>query len=177
MRKLLSGLVLSLTLITSANAADYTVQVGAYRTITQQAIDKAQRHGQTFQRRGSDNLERLSVGRFSNRADAKNMRDKLQAAGYSGAFVSRIEDSSSAGTQFNSHSSKQSATSNTSYTSSNVTQKTRKSSSSSYTIDDLSRDERQKATYLDDQLRILSNGRFYTVEQYRQQSRRQQNGY
>jgi len=182
MRKLFSSIALSLALTTGANAAEYTVQVGAYRTITQQTIERAQRHGQTFQREGSDNLKRLTVGSFSSRANAKNMRDKLQAAGYTGAFVTRLEDSSSSYSQQDSFST---GSNSSEYTNSGVSHQSSSSYNqprssykrgSSYTIDDLSSDERQQATYLDDQLRILSNGRFYTVDQYRQQ-KRQQNRY
>ena len=149
-------------LTANANAADYTVQVGAYRSLNDQIIEQAKLHGDVFQRTGSDNLERLSVGRFYSRGDANNMRDTLQASGFADAFITTLDGNSSTVSADN-------YSPTTSYNQDQDTaQIATKNSNSSYTIDELNEDERRKATYLDGQLRILSDGKFYTVEQYRQ---------
>jgi len=85
MRKLLtSSIVISLLSATSlaTNANDYTVQIGAYQVLTNQAISKAEQHGEVYQSIGNDNLTRLHVGRFVSKADAVNKRDQLRSSGY-----------------------------------------------------------------------------------------------
>lgn len=160
MKKSFSGLALLLVLSTNVNAGDYTVQVGAYKSLSEHAIEQAQVHGEVFQRRGYDNLERLYVGRFNSRSDANNMRDTLRSSGFNGAFITNL-DSSSITTSAGNHSFA---------AQDNLIQNTNFQSNKNYSIDDLNADERLKASYLDGQLRILSEGNFYTVEQYRQQN-------
>lgn len=168
MRKSISSLALFLALTANASAADYTVQVGAYRSLNDQTIEQAKLHGDVFQRTGSDNLERLSIGRFTNRVDADNLRDRLQTSGFTGAFITTL-DSNSSSANYSSTASADNYSSTTSYKPDQDTaQIATKNSNSSYTVDQLNEDERLKATYLDGQLRILSDGKFYTVEQYRQ---------
>lgn len=163
MRKPISSLALFLMLTANANAADYTVQVGAYRSLNDQVIEQAKLHGEVFQRTGGDNLERLSIGRFTNRVDADNMRDRLQTSGFSDAFITTLDNGSVTAPATNSYSSTR-----LDEPVQDRAQNTVPSSNSSYTVEQLNEDERRKATYLDGQLRILSNGKFYTVEQYRQ---------
>ena len=160
MRKLISSLALFLVITSNANANDYTVQVGAYKSLTEQAIEQAQGHGDVFHHRGNDNLERLYIGRFNNRRDANSMRDSLLASGFEGAFITKLNESSVTTSQ----------TTQTFSQPTNLTQNasTLKNVNRAYTLEDLNQDERLKASYLDGELRILSEGNFYTVEQYRQ---------
>ena len=162
MRKPISSLALFLMLTANANAGDYTVQVGAYRSLNDQVIEQAKLHGEVFQHTGSDNLERLSVGRFNNRIDADAMRDSLHTLGFTDAFITTL-DNNSVTASINSYSSTR-----LDEPLQDRAQNTVPSSNSSYTVEQLNEDERRKATYLDGQLRILSDGKFYTVEQYRQ---------
>ena len=149
-------------LTSQAVADDYTVQVGAYRSLSNQVIEQAKLHGETFQRNGSDNLQRLSVGRFYSRRDAIGLRNTLRASGFADAFITNLDSNSASSSTYDYSSDRQNSSVQTTYSD------TTKSNSSSYTIEQLSEEERSKATYLDGQLRILSDGKFYTVEQYRQ---------
>ena len=160
MRKLISSLALFLVLTSNVSASDYTVQIGAYKSLTEQTIEQAQGHGDVFHHRGDDNLERLYIGRFNNRSDANSMRDSLLASGFEGAFITKLNESSVTTLQ----------TTQTFSQPTNLTQNasTLKNVSRAYTLEDLNQDERLKASYLDGELRILSEGNFYTVEQYRQ---------
>ena len=160
MRKLIPSLALFLALTNNTNASDYTVQVGAYKSLTEQAIAQAQSHGEVFHHRGNDNLERLYIGRFNNRSDANSMRDSLLASGFDGAFITELNESSVTASNTTQTFSQPISLTQSAPTLNNV--------SRSYTLEDLNQDERLKASYLDGELRILSEGNFYTVEQYRQ---------
>lgn len=173
MKKSISSLALFLALTSQAIADDYTVQVGAYRSLSNQIIEQAKSHGEIFRRSGRDNLERLSVGRFYSKRDAISLRNTLRVSGFSDAFITNLDSSSASSSAYN-YSSDQNHNSynRKSSTAENVVRNsaldTIKNNDSKYTIDQLNEDERSKATYLDGQLRILSDGNFYTVEQYRQ---------
>lgn len=162
MKKSISSLALFLALTSQAIADDYTVQVGAYRSLSNQVVEQAKLHGETFQRSGSDNLERLSVGRFYSRRDAVSLRNTLRASGFADAFITNLDSNSESSSAYNYAPDSQSNSAQSTYSD------TIKSNTSSYTIEQLNEDEQSKATYLDGQLRILSDGKFYTVEQYRQ---------
>ena len=169
MRKIASSLLLltSIALPISSNAADYTIQVGAFKTTPNETIQQAQKFGEVFQKKGSDELTRITVGRFSNRVDADKMRDKLQNSGFGDAYVTTILDTTNY-----SEIQQESFTKaiNLETNSLKQTTYTQVQNTSVYDIDDLNADELSKASYLDGQLRILSNGHFYTVEQYRNQN-------
>lgn len=191
MRKLLtSSIVISLLSATSlaTNANDYTVQIGAYQVLTNQAISKAEQHGEVYQSIGNDNLTRLHVGRFASKVDAVNKRDQLRRSGYNDAFITQIsvatphQESSSSSSYQQSETNYQSAkTSHGSYNSSSSSSSAHhsgvsKNHSSDTNLSGLSPDEKSKAAFLDGQLRIHSNGQFFTLRQYREQTR-QNNSY
>ena len=178
----------------TANANDFTVQVGAYQVLTNQAISRAEQHGEVYQSIGNDNLTRLHVGRFASKADALNKRDQLRRSGYNDAFITQISVAPASSHQQNPASHKQARTEHESYSSGNNSFDNKSSSnkknhsptshSNSSTPSNSSRqhsnnghlagltdDEKRKAAFLDGQLRIHSNGQFYTLEQYRQQNR------
>lgn len=182
MRKLFTNTIaLSILSVTSfaANANDFTVQVGAYQVLTNQAISKAEQHGEVYQSIGNDNLTRLHVGRFSNKSDALNKRDQLRSSGYRDAFITQISVASPSSHKQNSPIRKQTNVDHDSYRSSEEshtqTSHTKTSTTSSGSqkysnnghLSGLSDDEKSKAAFLDGQLRIHSNGQFYTLEQYR----------
>ena len=153
--------LLLLLLSITANANDFTVQVGAFQELTQEAISKAEQHGSVYQSLGKDNLTRLHIGRFSSRIEAEEKRDQLRNAGYHDAFIARILVSGSTANitntvKSNEHSYAPKTASQNHY-------------SSHDKLAGLSADERSKAVYVDGQMRIHSNGQFYTLEQYRQQ--------
>jgi len=150
-------LILLCLFTTVSSYADYTVQIGAYKGPTTDTINNAKTFGETFQTQGSDNLVRVSVGRFIERIDAEQLRDQLIHSGYYDAFITELDKQKSLVKQnhqaTNSTSSWSLNNSKTNYTLNNLSQ--------------LSRDEKSLAAYLDGKLMILSNGEFYTVQQYR----------
>ena len=178
----------------AANANDFTVQVGAYQVLTNQAISRAEQHGEVYQSIGKDNLTRLHVGRFASKADALNKRDLLRSSGYNDAFITQISVAPASSHQQNPASHKQARTEHGSYSSGNNSFDNKSSSnkknhsptshsnpstpssssrqhSNNGHLAGLTDDEKRKAAFLDGQLRIHSNGQFYTLEQYRQQNR------
>ena len=161
MKYAITNTLLLLLLSTTANANDFTVQVGAFQELTQEAISKAEQHGSVYQSLGKDNLTRLHIGRFSNRIEAEEKRDQLRNAGYNDAFIAQILVSKSTTNitnvvKSNEHSYAPKTASQNHY-------------SSHDKLAGLSADERSKAVYVDGKMRIHSNGQFYTLEQYRQQ--------
>lgn len=195
MRKLLtSSIVLSFLSITSfaVNANDFTVQVGAYQVLTNQAISKAEKHGEVYQSIGNDNVTRLHVGRFTSKAAAESKRNQLRNSGYRDAFITQISVTSPASNHasaslhkknkvnhqqadvtpgsYRSSSTSHSSTPHSS-SSTNKYSATNKKYSNGGNLSGLSPDEKKKAAFLDGQLRIHSNGQFYTLEQYRRQNR------
>ena len=153
----------------SANAVDYTVQVGAYQVLTNDAIRKAEPHGEVYQSVGTDNLTRLHIGRFSTHSQAEEKRDQLRSSGFSDAFVTQISVSGQLANQAPASSYQepvqeyQAPIENNSYT-----QPSTSSHSNSANLSGLTADEKRKAAFLDGKLRIYSDGQFYTLEQYRQ---------
>ena len=166
---LLSISTSALFAFSSANAADYTVQVGAYQVLTNDAIRKAEPHGEVYQSVGTDNLTRLHIGRFSTHSQAEEKRDQLRSSGFSDAFVTQISVSGQLANQAPASSYQEPAQEyqapieNNSYT-----QPSTSSHSNSANLSGLTADEKRKAAFLDGKLRIYSDGQFYTLEQYRQ---------
>ena len=166
---LLSISTSALFAFSSANAVDYTVQVGAYQVLTNDAIRKAEPHGEVYQSVGTDNLTRLHIGRFSTHSQAEEKRDQLRSSGFSDAFVTQISVSGQLAKQAPVSSYQeptqeyQTPIENNSYTQSGTS-----SHSNSANLSGLTADEKRKAAFLDGKLRIYSDGQFYTLEQYRQ---------
>ena len=166
---LLSISTSALFAFSSANAVDYTVQVGAYQVLTNDAIRKAEPHGEVYQSVGTDNLTRLHIGRFSTHSQAEEKRDQLRSSGFSDAFVTQISVSGQLAKQAPVSSYQeptqeyQTPIENNSYTQSSTS-----SHSNSANLSGLTADEKRKAAFLDGKLRIYSDGQFYTLEQYRQ---------
>ena len=166
---LLSISTSALFAFSSANAVDYTVQVGAYQVLTNDAIRKAEPHGEVYQSVGTDNLTRLHIGRFSTHSQAEEKRDQLRSSGFSDAFVTQISVSGQLANQAPASSYQepiqeyQAPIENNSYT-----QPSTSSHSNSANLSGLTADEKRKAAFLDGKLRIYSDGQFYTLEQYRQ---------
>ena len=166
---LLSISTSALFAFSSDNAVDYTVQVGAYQVLTNDAIRKAEPHGEVYQSVGTDNLTRLHIGRFSTHSQAEEKRDQLRSSGFSDAFVTQISVSGQLANQAPASSYQepvqeyQAPIENNSYT-----QPSSSSHSNSANLSGLTADEKRKAAFLDGKLRIYSDGQFYTLEQYRQ---------
>lgn len=155
----------------NVSANDYTVQVGAYKSLTNEEISKAERHGDVYKSVSGNNLTRLHVGRYTTRAEAVAKRKQLVNSGYSDAFITRISVSEPAATtSFSSSYAQEKVTQQKRFTSapSDISKYQRKAPSQN-NLSGLNADEKSKAAFLDGKLRIVSNGNFYTLEQYRQQ--------
>jgi len=159
MKKIASTLLLISAVSLSINtyAADYTVQVGAYKSSADKMLQKAKKHGEVFQHRSNDNLTKVSVGRFQSRSEANAMRNRLQKSGFSGAFITTLKDEKNY-SEAQSKSFAQALNNEEKSLKQRVSSKQR---SSSINFNDLSSSEKAKASYLDGKLRILSEGEFY----------------
>jgi cell division septation protein DedD len=75
----------------AAGAADYTVQIGAFRNPDPSFAESASRLGSVHTSRSEAGLTRFLVGRFPTRSAAQALLEKLRGAGYSDAFVRRAD--------------------------------------------------------------------------------------
>lgn len=158
------ALVLAATLLSpSVYATDYTIQIGAYQLSTEHAIEQAKTYGDVFQGSTDDQLTKIYIGRFNNRTQAEQKRDQLQSSGFHDAFITTLL-SDIHFTTLTDNTPAQKIAQQVYQTQVNSTPNT---VPSIIGFDDLNSAERSKASYLDDELRILSNGKFYTIEQYR----------
>lgn len=166
--------ILGLFTTTEAFADNYTVQIGAYKYLSQRIINQAERYGQVFQNQSTSNLTRVQVGNFDNRSQAVLLLKQLRSAGYRDAFITQLPYTSEAtavGTLQNSDlQNSQLQSSDYGVYNSAETQYVQAPtpvSSQVITFDNLTEEEKSKATFLDEELRIFENGEFMTVSQYR----------
>jgi len=147
----------------NTNAADYTVQVGAYKEDISKSIKQAQKHGEVFQKT-QNNLTKVMIGRFATKAQAKQKRDNLKNIGFHDAFITTLSN-------IPNYSDIQTQTLSKTLTKESKkrkqAEKQQRRPQINTNLNSLTPDELSKASYLDGRLRILSNGKFLTVEEYR----------
>jgi len=147
-------------------ANDYTVQIGAYKYLSQRTINKAERFGQIFKSKTNSNLTRIQIGSFVNRYEAASLLKQLRNAGYSDAYITLLDaystDSSSSKTESNDSYALRTGDSSQQYISTDNSSNTTVTNSvtTEASFDSLTEDEKSKATYLDGALRIFENGEF-----------------
>ena len=72
-------------------AAEYTVQIGAFGKRPNPAFaERAAQHGELLVLRGDDGITRVSIGRFADRAGAREELARLQTIGYGDAYVASL---------------------------------------------------------------------------------------
>ncbi len=75
----------------SAHAVELTVQIGAFGDRPKAAFaEQAAQHGELLVLRGDDGITRVSVGRYDNKAAAREALQRLQIAGYPDAYIANI---------------------------------------------------------------------------------------
>jgi len=159
-------MISSLIFVNTVSANDYTVQIGAYKYLSQRTINSAERFGQIFKSKTNTNLTRIQIGSFANRYEAASLLKQLRSAGYSDAYITLLN------TDITSNSTDNYALrsgDSSQYVSdvNNLDITTTNAPIVEATFDNLTEDEKSKATYLDGDLRIFENGQFMTVAQYR----------
>jgi len=145
------------TLSSSVNADNFGIQIGAYKNLSEEALERANALGdlQTVQ---SGNFTRVLVGSYSSRKDAQAQLSSIQAKGYTDAFVTTINRSSS--TQAHSHAV--SASHNSSHVSSGHGH-THLPNHINSKLSGLSNEELSKAVILDGKLHFKEGDRFIPV--------------
>lgn len=76
----------------SATAGHFTIQVGAYKDLSREVLDKAESLGAVDTVR-SGSITKVTVGEYSDRATASAALPAVQSAGFSDAFVRQVEHS------------------------------------------------------------------------------------
>lgn len=169
-RHTLASLLLSTSLCSlNVNAESYTVQIGAYERPSAEVVEQAKAYGQVFKNTENSQLTKITIGHFDSRSQANAMRDKLKRSAYPDAFVTTSSKTGSS--QTGNYSNQQETDFSQALLKEEkslyeTTAKYQQNKTASK-LSDLNDDERSKASYLDGQLRILSNDKFLTVEQYR----------
>ena len=84
-------LLLAICASSTAWAAEYTVQIGAFAERPNPAFaERAAQYGELLVLRGADGITRVSIGRFSNRSAAREALAELQNQGYPDAYVASV---------------------------------------------------------------------------------------
>ena len=92
----IAALALTASSVT-AQAADFTVQIGAFGIAPQPTFTKdAADHGEVMVVKGGDGVTRVSIGRYSTKSDARNALARLQLAGYTDAYITNVTTGMSA---------------------------------------------------------------------------------
>ena len=82
----------------SAMAADWTVQIGAFGAAPNPTFtNEASQHGEVLVNQSDDGITRVSVGRFESRSDARAALARLQIAGFTDAYITSTRSGLSAG--------------------------------------------------------------------------------
>ncbi len=149
------GLTLSLISANIASANDFTVQIGAYKYLSQDIVNDAEAYGQVFQSKSRNQLTRIQVGAFQSRSQAASLLRQLRSAGYRDAYITLLD-----------YDIASNLPNNTDYGVAASTQ-VKTAAPIEITFDSLTEDEKSKATYLDGKLQIFENGQFLSVSQYR----------
>lgn len=79
------GLLLAIAGI--ANADEWSVQIGAFRSPRAGFADAAQAVGPVSKSLNSAGITRVQVGRYASEAEAMQAQDELRRLGYAGAYV------------------------------------------------------------------------------------------
>lgn len=80
-------LLLSIVVSIAASAADFDVQIGAFRNPDAASLKVPAEIGSVRTSRSDDGLTRVLVGPFASRTEAAAARDRLRSMGYPGAFL------------------------------------------------------------------------------------------
>lgn len=77
-----------LFLLPSAQAASYSVQIGAYKDPAAAETTRASDIGEITMHPGRDGLTRIRVGHFESEQDAQLALQRVRSAGYADAYIS-----------------------------------------------------------------------------------------
>lgn len=159
----LAAMALSATL---AQAAEYTIQIGAYEKPTKSLTAQASHLGEVNTALNDMGMTILTIGRYDTARLARVDLDSIRAS-YDGAFVRKVPDSMSwgAGSEgFTDNSTSTASSSDTTYSSGSTATVYANGSND---LSSLTADERQNAVYLDGVLRMKQGDSFMSLEEYR----------
>ena len=89
MNRFITAMLLAVGLSIPAAAAEYVVQIGAFRHPNPSFAEAASTVGQVSNRVTASGLTRVEVGSYASRTAAIEALERLRAAGYDDAFVRR----------------------------------------------------------------------------------------
>jgi len=96
--RLAAGLLCAASAST-ALAADYTVQIGAFGAAPEKAFTRdASEFGEVMVNEAGDGVTRVSVGRYTTKSAAIAAQTRLRIAGYNDAYITSVKSGLSAGT-------------------------------------------------------------------------------
>lgn len=146
-------------LATNTYADNFGVQIGAYKNLSDNVLDKASALGD-IQTIKSGSVTRVVVGSYSSRKSAQTDLDRAQAAGYSDAFITRLDRTKSLPASYSSNS----AHSHTSSTGSHGHGHTHLPNHINAKLKGLSDEELSRAVILDGKLHFKEGDRFIPID-------------
>ncbi len=141
----------------TTNAAEYTIQVGAFKNPSQSYAENLRSYGEVNSSQSSSGVTVFTVGRYSSVDEAKSDLNRI-ASDYPGAFVRNLP--SSASSTGNISSTRSPAPSKA------ATQSSRKTPDTQL-WESLSESERRRVVYLDGVLHLKQGDQFVPLAEYR----------
>lgn len=144
-------------LATNSYADNFGVQIGAYKNLSDQVLDKANALGD-IQTIKSGSVTRVVVGSYSSRKSAQTDLDRAQAAGYSDAFITTLDRTKSLPASYSSssahnHASSVSSSHGHTHLPNHINAK----------LKGLSEEELSRTVILDGKLHFKEGGRFIPI--------------
>lgn len=160
-----------------AAAAEYVVQIGAFKYPPSSTINSLTSYGEILEESTGSGLTRILVGTFDSHGAATGVRDQLRDQGYPDAFVTRFGGQNAYADNSGSYDDYDNGAEDSSYSSASTdTQgayETAKSlapaagGSSSQSMAALTEEEKLRAVFLDGQLKMKVGDEFLTLDEYR----------
>lgn len=145
-----------------ATAAEYVVQIGAFKFPPSSTINSLGSYGEILEESTAGGLTRILVGTFGSHGEATGIRDQLRDQGYPDAFVTRFGGQSSYAS--NSVSDDYNSAVDDAYS---VAKSTAPAAGGSTSMAGLSDEEKLRAVFLDGQLKMKVGDEFLSLDDYR----------
>lgn len=150
---------------TATTAAEYAIQVGAFKSPTQTFAENLRSYGEVNTSQSSSGITIFTVGRYGSVDEAKGDLNRI-AADYPGAFVRNMP--SAAGSVDVASMASGASTAATR----KVATQQRKKSPDTQLWDSLSDSERRRVVYLDGVLHLKQGDQFVPLDEYRRNQAR-----
>lgn len=144
----------------TTNAAEYAIQVGAFKSPSQNYAENLRSYGEVNSSQSSSGVTVFTVGRYSSVDEAKSDLNRI-ASDYPGAFVRNLPSSASSASNIGNIGSTRSAAPRKA-----ATQQSRKTPDTQL-WESLSESERRRVVYLDGVLHLKQGDQFVPLAEYR----------